>query len=81
MFTHTFTAEVGERNCQGDISTLTIYISPCTKWSQLLWLEVREKAQKETVWETERHIRRIYNHTKLGEPIRRVKNTGILLPF
>lgn len=62
-FTYAFTAEVGERNCKGDFSTLTIYTSLPMKWFQLLWLEVRGKAQKETVRRRKRHIKGIDNHT------------------
>lgn len=80
MFTYAFTAEVGERNCKGDFSTLTIYTSLPMKWFQLLWLEVRGKAQKETVRRRETHQRDRQPH-KLGEQIRRAKSIGIPLPF
>lgn len=71
MFTHTFMAEVGERNCNGAFSILIIYTSLPMMWFPLLWLEVRGGGRKETIWESkeETHQRDAQPH-KIGGQIR-----------
>lgn len=81
MFTYAFTAEVGERNCKGDFSTLTIYTSLPVKWFQLLWAGSQRKGTEGNSTEEEETHQRDRQPHKLGEQIRRAKSTGIPLPF
>lgn len=82
LFTHTFMAEVGERNCNSAFfSSHNIHL-PTHEVVSPLWLEVRGGGRKETIWRAKRrYIKGMPNHTKLGGRLDSLaESTGIMLP-